>query len=79
MKSLSMISRQYLTQNLSASTYNNKVFLNETDRDIKMGELRLRYVKLMRDFHTSNSDEDATDLIKGSMKIWENLSMHKKI
>ena len=43
-----------------------------------MGELRLSNVKLMRDFHTSLSDEDATDLIKESMDIWEKLSMQKK-
>ena len=44
-----------------------------------MGELRLRYVKLMRDFHNSLSDEDANDLMKESMNIWEKLSMQNKI
>ncbi len=68
-----------LTQNFSNSPYNNKVSINEIDREIKMGELRLRHVKLMRDFHTSISNEDATDLIKESMDIWKKLSMQKKI
>ena len=74
-----MSSHQNLTHNSSNSPYNNKVSLSEIDREIKMGELRLRYVKLMRDFHTSLSDEDATDLIKESMDIWEKLSMQNQI
>ncbi len=74
-----MSSHQNLTQNSSNSSYNNKVSLSEIDREIKMGELRLRYVKLMRDFHTSLSDEDATDSIKESMDIWEKLSMQNQI
>ena len=64
-----MSSQQNLTENFSTSNYKNKVSLNEIDREIKIGELRLRYVKLMRDFHNTLSDEDATDLIKESMKI----------
>ena len=64
-----MSRRQNLTQNSSNSHYNDKVSLSEIDREIKMGELRLRYVKLMRDFHTSLSDEVATDLIKESIDI----------
>ncbi len=43
-----------------------------------MGELRLRYVQLMRDFYTSMGEEDATDLIKESAVIWEKLSKRKK-
>ena len=74
-----MSSQQNLTENFSTSNYKNKVSLNEIDREIKIGELRLRYVKLMRDFHNTLSDEDATDLIKESMNIWEKLSMQKKI
>ena len=42
-----------------------------------MGELRLRCVKLLRDFHTTHGEEDATDLIKESMAIWEKLSAQK--
>ena len=64
-----MRSTYNLTQNFSNSPYNNKVSLNEIDREIKMGELKFRYVKLMRDFHTSFSNEDANDLIKESMDI----------
>ena len=74
-----MSNHHNLIQNLTAPAKNNKIYLDEVDREIKMGELRLRYVKLMRDFHTSLSDEDATDLIKESMDIWGKLSMQKKI
>ena len=42
-----------------------------------MGELRLRCVKALRDFHTTHGEEDATDLIKESMAIWEKLSAQK--
>lgn len=42
-----------------------------------MGELRLRYVQLMRDFHTSLGEEKATDLINESVAIWKKLSTQK--
>ncbi len=42
-----------------------------------MGELRLRYVQLMRDFHTSLGEEKATDLINESVAIWKKLSIKK--
>ena len=74
-----MSSHHNLTQNFSASTHNYKASLNKIDREIKLGELRLNYVKLMRDFHAYLNDEDATDLIKESMDIWEKLNMQKKI
>ena len=77
MKSSSMSSHHNLTQKFSNSTHISKVSLKEIDQKIKMGELRLRYVKLMRDFHTSLGYEDATDLIKESMDIWEKLSQQK--
>ncbi len=38
-----------------------------------MGELRLRYVKLMKDFHTSMGKEDAVNLIKESVVFGKNL------
>ena len=38
-----------------------------------MGELRLRYVKLMRDAHKTLGKEDAIDLIKESEGIWKKL------
>ncbi len=39
-----------------------------------MGELRLRYIQLMRDAHKTLGKEDAIDLIKESEGIWEKLS-----
>ena len=65
--------------NAPHSPNKNKSSINEIDREIKMGELRLRYVKLMRDFQTSLGEEDATDLIKESMDIWRRLNLQKKI
>ena len=79
MKSSSMSSHHKLTQDHSDLPHTNKISLIELDREIKMGELRLRYVKLMRDFHTSLGGEDATDLIKESMDIWEKLTTQKKL
>ncbi len=39
-----------------------------------MGELRLRYVQLMRDAHKSLGKQDAINLIKESEGIWEKLA-----
>ena len=39
-----------------------------------MGELRLKYLQLMRDVHSFLGDEDANILIKESKDIWEKLS-----
>jgi len=36
-----------------------------------MGELRLRYIQLMRDVHKTLGKEDAIDLIKELEGIWE--------
>ena len=66
------------TLNFSNAHYKRKTFSNDLDREIKMGELRLRYVQLMRDFHTSLGEEDAADLIKESVAIWEKLNIRKK-
>ena len=38
--------------------------------EIKMGELRLKYVQLMREVHTTLGDEYANILIKESETIW---------
>ena len=46
--------------NFSHSPYKNISLLNDTDLETKLGEHR--NVQLMRDIHTSLSD-DATDLI----------------
>ena len=39
-----------------------------------MGELRLRYILLMRDVHETLGKEDAIELIKESQGIWEKLT-----
>ena len=59
--------------NFSNSTYNKKATLNNVDREIRMGELRLKYVQLMRDVHSFLGDEDANILIKESKDIWNKL------
>ena len=78
-KSSSMYSHHNNTLNFSHAPYKNKTSSSDLDREIKLGELRLRYVQLMRDFHTSMGEEDAADLIKESVAIWEKLSKRKKI
>ena len=40
-----------------------------------MGEFRLRYVQLMRDIHTTLSDDDAEVLINESLSIWEKINL----
>ena len=69
-----MSSKQNTTLNCSYPPYKNKAPLSDVDREIIKGELRLRYVQLMRDFHTSLGNEAATDLIKESLAIWKKLS-----
>ena len=61
------------TLDFSHAPYENKVSLNELDREIEMGELRLRYVQLMRDAYKTLGKEDAIDLIKESECIWGKL------
>ena len=39
-----------------------------------MGEIRLKYVQLMRDAHSFLGDEDADILIEESKDIWDKLS-----
>ena len=60
--------------NLSHAPYKNKSPLNNVDREIRMGEIRLKYVQLMRDAHSFLGDEDANILIKESKDIWDKLS-----
>ena len=60
--------------NFSHAPYNKKSSLNNVDREIRMGELRLKYVQLMRDAHSFLGDEDANILIKESKDIWDKLS-----
>ena len=47
---------------------------DKLEREIKLGELRLRYVQLMRDFHRALGNEEALELIKESDEIWKKLS-----
>ena len=42
-----------------------------------MGEIRLKYVQLMRDAHSFLGDEDANILIKESKDIWDKLNKTK--
>ena len=67
------------TLNFSHAPYKSKTFSSDLDREIKMGELRLRYVQLMRDFHTSLGEEKATDLINESVAIWKKLSIQNNL
>ena len=62
------------TLNFSHAPYKNKASLSELDREIEMGELRLRYIQLMRDVHKTLGREDAIELIKESEAIWEKLT-----
>ena len=60
--------------NFSHSPYKKKLSSNDIDQEIKLGEFRLRYVKLLRDIHTSLGEEKATDLINESFTIWKQLN-----
>lgn len=62
------------TLNSSHAPYKRRTSLSELDREIEMGQLRLRYIQLMRDAQKSLGEEDAINLIKDSEKIWEKLS-----
>ncbi len=61
----------------SHARYKKKSASNNVDREIKMGELRLKYVQLMRDVHSFPGDEDANILIKEAKEIWDKLSNKK--
>ena len=63
--------------NFSHAPYKKKATLNNVDREIKMGELRLKYVQLMRDAHSFLGAEDANILIEESKDIWDKLSNSK--
>ncbi len=68
------MSHHNATLSFSHAPYKNKVSLSELDREIEMGELRLRYIQLMRDAHKTLGKEDAIDLIKESEGIWKKLT-----
>ena len=77
MKWFPISSHHNSTPNFCHSPYKNKTSFRDLDQEIKTGKLRLRCVKLLRDFHTTHGEEGATDLIKESMAIWERLSEQK--
>ena len=60
--------------NFTHASYGKKSSINKIDREIKMGELRLKYVQLMREVHSTLGDEDAYTLIIESEKIWNKLN-----
>ena len=68
------MSNHNTTLNFSHSPYKNQTSLSELDREIEMGQLRLRYIQLMRDVYKTLGKEDAIDLIKESEGIWEKLT-----
>ena len=69
-----MRSHHNIKSNFSNEPYKKKSPLNNVDREIRMGEIRLKYVQLMRDAHSFLGDEDANILIKESKDIWDKLS-----
>ena len=72
-----MNSHHNTTLNFSHAHDKNKEKKNNVDRETKMGELRLRYVQLMRDAHSSLGDKNANILIKESEAIWHKLNNPK--
>ena len=74
-----MSSHHNKTLNFSHAPYKNKNSIKNVDREIKMGELRLRYVQFMRDAHSSLGHQDANILIKESEAIWGKLNNPKSI
>ncbi len=74
-----MTSNHNTSFNFSHGPYKNRDKKSSLDREIKMGELRLRYVKLMRDAYASLGDKGAYILIKESEAIWGKLSNQKSL
>ena len=63
--------------NFSHAPHKKKSALNNVDQEIRMGEIRHKYVQLMRDAHSFLGDEDANILIKESKDICDKLSSSK--
>ena len=72
-----MSSHHNNTLNFSHSPYKNITSSIDIDLKIKSGELRLRYVKLLRDIYTFLNEEEAKELINEADAIWEKLSQQK--
>ena len=69
-----MSSHHNTTLNFSHAPHKKRNSTSHVDREIKMGELRLRYVQLMRDAHSSFGVEEANILIKESEAVWRKLN-----
>ena len=67
------MSHHNATLNFSHVQYKNKVSLSKLDREIEIGEFRLRYIQLMRDVYKTLEKEVAIELIKESEGLWEKL------
>ena len=67
------MSHHNTTLNFSHAPYNKKTSMSDLDREIAMGEIRLRYIQLMRDAQRIIGADDAIELIKDSERIWKNL------
>ena len=63
--------------NFSHAPYEKKSPLNNVDREIRMGEIRLKYVQLMRDAHSFLGDEDANILSKNQRIYGTSLVIQK--
>ncbi len=74
-----MSSHHSTTLNFSHAPHKNKERKSSVDREIKKAELRLRYVQLMRDAHSSLGNKEANILIKESEAIWDKLIDPKTI
>tara|TARA_Y100001968_G_scaffold297550_1_gene306721 strand:- start:869 stop:1078 length:210 start_codon:yes stop_codon:yes gene_type:complete len=68
------MSNHNATLNFSHAPYKRKSHFNALDREIEMGELRLRYIQFMRDVHETLDEDDAITLIKESEGIWKKLT-----
>ena len=59
------------TLNHSHSPYKTMTSLSQLDRELQIGEFRLRYIKLMRDIQKTLEYNTAIDLIKELEGMWE--------
>ena len=72
-----MSSHHHKTVKFSNTPNKIKDCLSNIGREMKMGELRLRYVQLMRDAQVSLGNKDADILIKESETMRDKLSNPK--
>ena len=67
------MSHNNVALNFSHATDMKKNSLTDLDREIEMGDFRLRYIQLMRDVQKTLGEEDAINLIRESEDIWKKL------